>query len=113
MVSFSEKYNIPDNNKKLYVSFNSNYKTSYIVEYDNKLIDKIRVEVKYYECYYDFYAKKSTNNVYISLKLDNRDRLSTYIEGLKDNKIYDPDELSRYVVKIYMNENDKERVIIY
>ena len=113
MVSFSEKYNIPDNNKKLYVSFNSNYKTSYIIEYDNKLENRIRVEVKYYECYYDFYAKKSTNNVYISLKLDSRDRLSTYIEGLKDNKIYDTDELSRYVVKIYMNENDKERVIIY
>ena len=113
MVSFSEKYNIPDNIKKLYVSFNSNYKTSYIIEYDNKLENRIRVEVKYYECYYDFYAKKSTNNVYISLKLDSRDRLSTYIEGLKDNKIYDTDELSRYVVKIYMNENDKERVIIY
>lgn len=113
MVSISEKYNIPTNNKKLYVSFNSNYKTTYIVEYDNKLIDKIRVEVKYYECYYDFYAKKSTNNVYISLKLDSRDRLSTYIEGLKDNKIYDPDELSRYIVKIYMNESDKERVVIY
>ena len=113
MTSFTEKYNLPNSSKKLYVSFNSIYKTSYVVEYDEKLVDKIKVEVRYYECYYDFYAKKTTNNVYVSLKLDPRDRLSTYIDGLKEGKVYDSDELSRYTVKIIMNEVDKDRVVIY
>ena len=73
---------------------------------------KIGVEVKYYECYYNFYNKKSNHNVYISLKQDYRDKLSVYIENLKENKIYDSDELSRYTVKITGNKKDLERVVI-
>ena len=112
MTTFSEKYSLPNKNKKLYISFNSNYKTSYVVEYDETLDNKIKVEVRYYECYYDFYIKKTTNNLYVSLKLDPRDRLSVYIDNLKDNKIFDNDELSRYTVKITMNEENKDKVVI-
>ncbi len=106
-------YNLSsDTNKKLYISFNANYNTEYIVEYDNTLNNKINVEVKYYECYYDYFVKKDNNNIYISLRLDKRDRLSVYIDDFKEGKIYDNDELSRYVVKITLNERDKDRVIV-
>ena len=56
--------------------------------------------------------KKNVNDIYVSLSLDYRDRLSVYLENLKENKIYDKNELSRYTVKITMNERDKDRVII-
>ena len=56
--------------------------------------------------------KKNSNDVYVSLSVDFRDRLSVYLENLKENKIYDKNELSRYIVKITMNERDKERIII-
>lgn len=108
-----EEYNLPQNeSKKFYIYFNSNYKTKYELEYNESMNGKIGVEVKYYECYYNFYNKKSNHNVYISLKQDYRDKLSVYIENLKENKIYDSDELSRYTVKITGNKKDLERVVI-
>ena len=112
MTKKTSSYNLPSDNKNLYVTFNSNYDTDYIVEYDKTLNNKVNVEVKYYECYYDYYSKKDNNNLYISLRLDKRDRLSVYIDDLKEGKIYDNNELSRYVVKITLNERDKNRVII-
>lgn len=109
-----ESISLPtDTEKKYYISFNSNYKTKYVIEYDKKLKDKITVEVKYYESYYDFYSKKTSNSLYISLAKDNRDRLSVYIDDLKEDKIYDSNELSRYTVTIKMNKKDADRVIIY
>lgn len=105
-------YKIPSNNKPLYITFNSNYKTKYIVEYDESMKGKIGVEVKYYECYYDYFIKKGSDNIYISLKLNKRDRLSVYIDDLKEGKIYDNDELERYTVKITGSKNDIEKVII-
>lgn len=110
MTTARETYRIPTNNK-LVVEFNSNYKTKYIIDYDESLEDIIKVDVKYYESYYDYYVRKTNNNVYISLELDSRDRLSVYIDDLKDNQIFNPKELSRYSVKITMNENDENRVI--
>ncbi len=108
-----EKLNLPSNiDKKMYISFNTNYDTQYIVEYDNTLENKFTIETKYYESYYDYYMKKNSNDVYVSLSVDFRDRLSVYLENLKENKIYDKNELSRYIVKITMNERDKERIII-
>lgn len=104
-------YYLPEE-KNVHITFNSNYKTKYIINYDNKLVDKYGVEVKYYECYYDFYSVRSSNDLYISLKLDYRDRISVYIDDLKENKIYDEDELSRYTVVITVNEKDKDRIII-
>ena len=113
MTKKSTSYNLPsDPDKKLFVTFNSNYKTDYIIEYDNTMTDKINVEVKYFECYYDYFAKKDINNLYISLGLDKRDRLSVYIDDLKEGKIYDNNELERYVVKISYNEKDKDRIVI-
>ncbi len=113
MTKKNNSYNLPnDPDKKVFITFNSNYKTDYIIEYDNTLENKVNVEVKYFECYYDYFVKKDSNNIYISLGLDNRDRLSVYIDDLKEGKIYDNKELERYVVKISMNEKDKERVII-
>lgn len=108
-----EEYNLPQNeNKKFYIYFNGNYNTKYEYEYSDVLNGKIAIEVKYYECYYNFYNKKGNHNVYISLKQDYRDKLSVYIENLKDNKIYDSDELSRYTVKIIGNKKDLERVVV-
>ena len=108
-----EKLNLPSNiDKKMYISFNTNYDIQYIVEYDNTLENKFTIETKYYESYYDYYMKKNSNDVYVSLSVDFRDRLSVYLENLKENKIYDKNELSRYIVKITMNERDKERIII-
>lgn len=108
-----EKLNLPSNiDKKMYISFNTNYDTQYIVEYDNTLENKFTIETKYYESYYDYYVKKNSNDIYVSLSVDYRDRLSVYLENLKENKIYDKNELSRYIVKITINERDKERIII-
>ena len=105
-------YKSPSNNKPLYITFNSNYKTKYIIEYDESMKGKIGVEVKYYECYYDYFIKKGSDNIYISLKLNKRDRLSVYIDDLKEGKIYDNDELERYTVKITGSKSDIEKVII-
>lgn len=108
-----EKINLPSNiDKKMYISFNTNYDTQYVVEYDNTLENKFTIETKYYESYYDYYMKRNSNDVYVSLSVDFRDRLSVYLENLKENKVYDKNELSRYIVKITMNERDKERIII-
>ena len=108
-----EKISLPSNLDKITrISFNSNYDTKYTIEYDNTLDNKITIETKYYESYYDYYMKKNVNDIYVSLSLDYRDRLSVYLENLKENKIYDKNELSRYTVKITMNERDKDRVII-
>lgn len=108
-----EKISLPSKlDKVTRISFNSHYDTKYTIEYDNTLDNKITIETKYYESYYDYYMKKNVNDIYVSLSLDYRDRLSVYLENLKDNKIYDKNELSRYTVKITMNERDKDRVII-
>lgn len=113
MTTKFDTYFMPsDENIKMYILFNSNYDTQYMINYDNTLDNKIKIEVKYYECYYDYYAKKSSNNIYVSLKLDKRDRLSVYLNDFKDGKIYDNEELSRYVVKISVNKKDYERLVI-
>lgn len=108
-----EKINLSSNLEKItYISFNANYDTKYIIEYDNTLDNKLTIETKYYESYYDYYIKQNSNDVYVSLSVDYRDRLSVYLENLKDKKIYDKNELSRYIVKITMNERDKDRIVI-
>ena len=101
-----------DKDQKFTLTFNSNYNTQYTLNYDNTLKNKIKVEVKYYECYYDYYIKETSNSAYISLKLDDRDRLSVYIDDLKEGKVFDNDELSRYSVKISVNPNDAGRLVI-
>ena len=113
MTTKYDTYMLPsDTNKKLSFVFNANYKTQYIVDYDENMLGKVKVEVKYYEAYYDYFIKKSSNIVYISLKIDERDRLSTYISDIKDGVIYDGDEMSRYIVKITMAKEDRERIEI-
>ena len=113
MTTKYDTYMLPsDTNKKLIFVFNANYKTQYIVDYDENMLGKVKVEVKYYEAYYDYFIKKSSNIVYISLKIDERDRLSTYISDIKDGVIYDSDEMSRYIVKITMAKEDRERIEI-
>lgn len=112
MSSKFKTYSLPSDNSKFNIVFNSNYKTQYTINHDKNLKDKVKVEVKYYECYYDYYVKETTNGLYVSLKLDNRDRLSVYIDDLKEGKVYDNDELSRYTVKITVNPNDEGRLNI-
>ena len=107
-------YNLPSEpNEKFIIEFNSNYKTQYTMKYDNTLKNKFRIEVKYYECYYDYYMKQTSNSTYISLKLDDRDRLSVYIDDLKEGLVFDNDELARYSVRITVNPKDAQRLVIY
>ena len=113
MTTKMNNFEFPENKDKQFtLTFNSNYNTQYTMNYDKTLKDKFKVEVKYYECYYDYYIKKTSNSAYVSLKLDNRDRLSVYIDDLKEGLIFDNDELSRYSVKITINPNDMNRLVI-
>ena len=61
---------------------------------------------------YDYNVKKSSNNLYVSLSVDPRDRISSYIDDFKDNKIYNTNELARYTVKITISEKDYQRLVI-
>ncbi len=113
MTSVYDKLDLPKNkSKKFYITFNANYKNDYVIEYDENLKDQVKLEIKYYENYYDYYVKKSNNSIYISLKIDDRDRISSYISDFKEEKIYSSNELSRYTIKITINENDKDRLEI-
>ncbi len=111
MTNKHDTYILPsDPNKKLTFIFNANYDTQYVIDYDENMLGKVKVSVNYYEAYYDYFIKKSSDQVYISLKIDSRDRLSTYISDIKDGVIYDDDEMSRYLVKISMSKEDAGRV---
>lgn len=111
--TFEKTFNLPkDTNKKYYIYFNSWYKNKYVIHYDETLVNQIKININYYECYYDFYHSVKGNSLYISLSKDYRDLISMNIENLKENKIYSNKELSRNVVDIYINEVDYERLII-
>ena len=113
MTTKMNNYDLPeDKSKPFTLTFNSNYNTQYTVNYDERMKDKVKIEVKYYECYYDYFIKQSANSAYISLKLDKRDRLSVYIDDIKEGLVFDNDELSRYSVKITLNQKDMNRLVI-
>lgn len=113
MTTKMNNYDLPeDKTKPFTLTFNSNYNTQYTINYDERIKDKVKVEVKYYECYYDYFIKQTSNSAYMSLKLDNRDRLSVYIDDLKEGLVFDNDELSRYSVKITINKDDINRLVI-
>lgn len=112
MVLYKKEININNLGKKYYIRFNSWYKPNYIIEYDDQLEDEIIIEIKYYECFYDVNFKKDQNSVYISLAENYRDKLSFYIENLKENEIYSSKELSRYTILIKYNEKNKDRIIL-
>ncbi len=107
-----ETISLPKNGTKMNILFNSEYDTQYIVVYDNSLDDKFKIEVKYFEEYYDYYTKKSNNEVYVSLSKNFRNRLSVYINDIKDGKIFNRDEIKRYIVKIKINKKDFSRLVI-
>ena len=112
MTSKIEINNLPSNGSIMNVIFNSEYDIQYIVKYDDNLDNKFKMEIKYYEEYYDYYIKKSSNDIYVSLSPDFRDRLSVYIDDFKENKVFDNNELKRYIVKITINKKDYSRLII-
>lgn len=113
MTTFYEKYSLSTDEEKIkHITFNSEYDTNYIIEYNKDLEDEFKLEVKYYECYYDLYSKNSSSNLYISLKPELRDSLSVFLENIKENKIFASSELKRYTVRIIMNKKDKDRIII-
>lgn len=113
MTTKYDTYKLPSKEEeKMYIFFNSNYDTQYMIKYDNNLDGKFKLEVKYYENYYDYNVKKSSNNLYVSLSVDTRDRISSYIDDFKENKIYNKNELSRYTVKITISEKDYQRLVI-
>ena len=108
-----ETYDLPrEANEKFIVTFNSNYNTQYVIKHDKNIKGKVKIETRYYEVYYDYYAKTNMNGVYISLKLDDRDRFSVYLDDIKEGKIYDNDELARYTVKITVNPNEASKIAI-
>ena len=108
-----ETYDLPKEvNEKFIITFNSNYNTQYVIKHDKNIKGKVKIETRYYECYYDYYVKTNVNGVYISLKLDDRDRFSVYLDDIKEGKIYDNDELSRYTVKISVNPDEANKIAI-
>ena len=108
-----ETYDLPkESNEKFIITFNSNYNTQYVIKHDKNIKGKVKIDTRYYECYYDYYAKTNIDGVYISLKLDDRDRFSVYLDDIKEGKIYDNDELSRYTVKITVNPDEANKIAI-
>ena len=108
-----ETFDLPkEANEKFIITFNSNYNTQYVIKHDKNIKGKVKIETRYYEVYYDYYTKASMNGVYVSLKLDDRDRFSVYLDDIKEGKIYDNDELSRYTVKITVNPNEADKIAI-
>lgn len=108
-----ETYDLPkEEGEKFIVTFNSNYNTQYVIDYDKNIKGKVKIDTRYYECYYDYYVKTNTKGAYISLKLDDRDRFSVYLDDIKEGKIYDNDELSRYTVKITINPDEAEKLVV-
>ncbi len=113
MIRKLETYDLPsESNEKFIITFNSNYNTQYVIKHDKNIKGKVKIDVRYYECYYDYYVKSNSNGVYVSLKLDNRDRFSVYLDDIKEGKIYDNDELSRYTVTITVNPNEADKIAI-
>jgi len=113
LTTFTEKYKLPNRDRTLYITFNSIYNTDYVVEFDPSLKDEVKIQVQYYENYYDFYVKKGTTNIYLSLKEDTKDMVSAFIDDLKESKIFNLDEFKRYSVKIIINEKYKDRIVIH
>ncbi len=108
-----ETYELPkESGEKFVITFNSLYNTQYIIKYDKNVRGKVKIDTRYYECYYDYYTKRNTDGVYVSLKLDDRDRFSVYLDDIKEGKIYDNDELARYTVKITINPDEAKKLVI-
>lgn len=96
---------------KMYITFNSNYDTKYLIKYDDTLENKVKFRIDYYEAIYDLNFQRELNDVYISLKKPHRDLVSFYIDGLKDGKLYNINEYERYKVTIYVNSKDETRLV--
>lgn len=101
------------NEKDLHIYFNSWYKNYYLIQIDDRLDDKVKVEIKYYEAFYDLHHKIENGNMYISLSCDSKDIVSLYLNNLKENKIYNEKELSRYLIRIYVSEKNAKKLIIH
>ena len=95
------------------IQFNSRYGNKYKIKYDDSLTGQVKIVTNYYRNYYDYVIKKNRGDVYISFHANNRNVISTLIEGLRDDKIYNLDELKRYDITIYINEIDKDRINVY
>lgn len=100
-------------NQKTDLYFNSWYKLNYTVVYDEELKDRVKIGIKYNETFYDLLYRNDEGDIYVSLAFDKRDLFSMYINNLKDNKIYNEKELSRYLVKIYVNKEDYKKLVIH
>ncbi len=106
------EYRLPKKGK-MDIYFNSWYDVSYSINYDEDFKNKVKIEIKYNEIFYDLITQNDEGDIYISLAYDERDRLSMYLNNLKENKIYNEKELSRYLIKIYINEEDLNKIDIH
>lgn len=113
--SISNEINIFDliDGDVLDIQFNPYYDNVYDVIYDDSLNNQVKIVTNYYRNYYDFLITKNRDDVYISFHANKRNLVSTLIEGLKDNKIFNFNELKRYDIVIYINENDKNKISIH
>lgn len=95
------------------IQFNSEYDTQYQIKYDNSLEGQIKIVTNYYRNYYDYVIKKNRWDIYISFHVNIRNVVSTLIDGLREDKLYNLDELKRYDITIYISEDDKDKINVY
>lgn len=92
------------------VKFNHIYDNSYNVKYDGSLDNEIKIVTNYYRNYYDLVIKKDRNDLYVSFHVNNRNVISTLIDGLKQKSVYNLNEFKRYDITIYINEKDENKI---
>lgn len=103
-----KKYPLPTNGEKYLIYLNSKYKTNIKIIYDDELDGMIKVSANYYDNYYNLILKSEWKNLYISFHKDYRDIISTYLDGFREGKSYNMNELQRYTLTISINEKDKD-----
>ena len=113
MTKTVKKIKVENSVKNYHIYLNSFYKTNYEIVIDDKLGRDIELQAKYYERLNDFNYKNSVDTLYISLYENPRDVISFYIENLRENKIYNYKELTRYEVIISMSSEIKGIVKIH
>ena len=112
MSSESITYDLLENDV-LDIEFNHNYNNTYNIKYDNTLNDEVKIVANYYRTYHDYFVTRNRNDIYVSFHANKRNVISAFIEGLREDKIFNFNELKRYNITIYVNENDKDRINVY
>lgn len=105
------EYDLPDSGEYK-ISFNTNYDTNVVIRENKKISGVVRVELTYYKDYYDINRSYDKYGTYISLDVPLRRKISTFLENVRENKIFSFEELERYEVVVYINPKDMKKVVI-